>query len=388
MQPMLEAFVSITDFESADLTVNGLTVVERIIKVLTKQNVQVVLCGPESVRNKLKEYCAQFQLTFINQSEVLQERNCLLLSGDVQYSLKFIPLALKKIRQNLQSSHQFHLPSGELIPFEWKDGDEIVGYTVDQDAFAKVRIQNEPSWRQSKKELETKQFSEIYAGTEGWIARALNKKISFKLTSMLLRLPITPNQITVFCFGLGLLGCILLALPDYFLRVLGAVLLQFNSILDGCDGEVARLKIETSRMGAWMDTISDDVLNNVMFACLYIGYIGQHFDETLLKFCILTTVASLGMSFFLYHFMITHNDPNAAHYQLSWQTNSSEKPSGKTIFDLVKHLLKRDFFIFVVMIAIILDLRLMLILGSGLIWIGFGLYMISFFHSFLQSRRS
>ena len=34
-----------------------------------------------------------------------------------------------------------------------------------------------------------------------------------------------------------------------------------QSMLDGCDGELARVRFQQSKLGAWLDTFVDDVLN-------------------------------------------------------------------------------------------------------------------------------
>ena len=49
----------------------------------------------------------------------------------------------------------------------------------------------------------------------------------------------------------------LLALGGYLALLLGGFLAQFASIVDGCDGEVARLKFQTSRYGGWLDAVLD-----------------------------------------------------------------------------------------------------------------------------------
>ena len=41
------------------------------------------------------------------------------------------------------------------------------------------------------------------------------------------------------------------------MREVAGILCQIGSIMDGCDGEVARLTFGTSRFGAWLDTLFD-----------------------------------------------------------------------------------------------------------------------------------
>ncbi len=93
---------------------------------------------------------------------------------------------------------------------------------------------------------------------DGFIARILNRPISRRMTRFLVHLPVTPDQITLLSFGLALLGAGLLAAPSaYPLWILGGLIIQFASILDGCDGEIARLKLAGSKRGACLDTLLD-----------------------------------------------------------------------------------------------------------------------------------
>ena len=46
-------------------------------------------------------------------------------------------------------------------------------------------------------------------------------------------------------------------MEGYFFLLLGALLAQLSSILDGCDGEVARLKLLKSKFGEFFDRVLD-----------------------------------------------------------------------------------------------------------------------------------
>jgi len=55
-------------------------------------------------------------------------------------------------------------------------------------------------------------------------------------------------------------GCALIATGGYAAAVAGFGLAQLQSVLDGCDGELARVRFQQSAIGEWLDTITDDVL--------------------------------------------------------------------------------------------------------------------------------
>ena len=67
----------------------------------------------------------------------------------------------------------------------------------------------------------------------------------------------TPSQISAFCFGLSLLAAALFAAGGTLTLALGGLLAQLASVVDGCDGEVARLKFQESVFGGWFDAVLD-----------------------------------------------------------------------------------------------------------------------------------
>ena len=92
---------------------------------------------------------------------------------------------------------------------------------------------------------------------DGYVSTYINRPISTRLSALLATTPVSPNQITIITFVVSLLGAWSLALDTYVTDVLGAILVQFASVVDGCDGEVARLKHLASPRGAWLDTVLD-----------------------------------------------------------------------------------------------------------------------------------
>jgi len=91
---------------------------------------------------------------------------------------------------------------------------------------------------------------------DGPVSRYLNRPVSIRISRRLVDHQITPNQISVFSFLCSVLAAGLFALDGYFALLLGGLMAQFASIVDGCDGEVARLKYQCSAYGGWFDADS------------------------------------------------------------------------------------------------------------------------------------
>jgi CDP-L-myo-inositol myo-inositolphosphotransferase len=93
--------------------------------------------------------------------------------------------------------------------------------------------------------------------TDGPVSRWLNRPISARLSSLLVRTPVTPNEISFSAFVLALISSALFAAGGYRRLALGGVIAQSASVLDGSDGEVARLKYLSSDFGRWFDAVLD-----------------------------------------------------------------------------------------------------------------------------------
>ncbi len=100
----------------------------------------------------------------------------------------------------------------------------------------------------------------------------MNRSLTTLLSNYLLRTGITPNQITVISFLIALVGSAFLFLGTYAAGVLGGVLIQAGSVVDGSDGEVARLKGIATPRGAWLDTMLDRYADLAMTFAIVAAY--------------------------------------------------------------------------------------------------------------------
>jgi CDP-L-myo-inositol myo-inositolphosphotransferase len=92
---------------------------------------------------------------------------------------------------------------------------------------------------------------------DGPVSRWLNRPISIRFSKVLVNFNITPNQISFFSFVLSMIAAGFFALGNYWFLALGGIIAQFASIIDGSDGEVARLKYLSSDYGGWFDAVLD-----------------------------------------------------------------------------------------------------------------------------------
>jgi phosphatidylglycerophosphate synthase len=71
--------------------------------------------------------------------------------------------------------------------------------------------------------------------------------------------------------ALGLYAAWLFSTGQYLAGVVGAFLSLAASVLDGCDGEIARLKYQESALGCWIETVGDYSYYIAIFIGLTIG---------------------------------------------------------------------------------------------------------------------
>jgi len=106
--------------------------------------------------------------------------------------------------------------------------------------------------------------------TDGVFAR-MNRRVSIPMSRAISRFPITPNMVTLFTLGVSFLSGLFFAMGGYGNTFVGALLSVWASILDGCDGEVARLKLQVSKFGCWLETVCDYLYYIFIFAGMSLG---------------------------------------------------------------------------------------------------------------------
>jgi phosphatidylglycerophosphate synthase len=107
---------------------------------------------------------------------------------------------------------------------------------------------------------------------EGFMSRHVERRISLAISRRLAATRVTPNAMTLVSVGVGLAGAALFASTRPGAPFLGALLFLLHSILDGCDGELARLKFQESRFGGVLDFWGDNVVHSAVFAGIAIGW--------------------------------------------------------------------------------------------------------------------
>jgi phosphatidylglycerophosphate synthase len=102
-------------------------------------------------------------------------------------------------------------------------------------------------------------FTILMKPQDNAITRVLYRPVSSGLTRLLVHTPITPNQVSYLTAILVGLGLWLTAHAAMSWVVAGTAVVLIASYIDCCDGEIARIKLKSSRFGAWLDTVVDEL---------------------------------------------------------------------------------------------------------------------------------
>ena len=106
---------------------------------------------------------------------------------------------------------------------------------------------------------------------DGFYSVFFLRKISKLFTWLAVRLKMTPNQVTLISFAIGLLSAYEFSKGNFWAIFAGAVLLQLSIIIDCVDGELARYTRQFSQLGAWLDAITDRIKEYLVFFALAYG---------------------------------------------------------------------------------------------------------------------
>ena len=119
-------------------------------------------------------------------------------------------------------------------------------------------------------EAERKIESWLTKPTDGIFAR-MNRRVSIPISRQLIKVPVTPNMVSLFVLGVSIACGGFYARGGYWGCLIAAFLSVAGSILDGCDGEVARFRLMSTPFGCWLDTICDYLYYIAAFTGMALG---------------------------------------------------------------------------------------------------------------------
>ncbi len=201
-------------------------------------------------------------------------------------------------------------------------------------------------------------FEEVLVGkpSDGPISRLINRPLSSRLSHFLLwAFPkVTPNEITFASAIIGIGGGILVGMHFF---IVGAVLIQLSSVVDGCDGEIARAKNLQSLHGDALDSILDRLVDAIIIWGITLGIARTQESQERIIF-----VTTMGWILAMFSFLISYSSAIA---RKNWGKDFSRTMAGRDVrlFALAIIALSMKFSILLGMVFLF---SLTLLLGSSL----------------------
>lgn len=225
-----------------------------------------------------------------------------------------------------------------------------------------VRVSDRASARIARRSL----LNSLRKPIDGFVSRHLNRHVSLAITPLLIRTGLRPNTFTVIFAIIGVASGVMALFGEYWWALVAAGLLfQAQSVLDGCDGEMARLTFRFSHLGQWLDSVGDDMTNYVF--CLGLGLGQARVSGAIWLYVLagLTFVVQWAASGINYRRMIVMGTGDLLAIPDTVTTNT-ETRFGK-FMGFMRVLSKRDVFVFIVAAFTVSQLPLVgfIILAGG-----------------------
>jgi 1L-myo-inositol 1-phosphate cytidylyltransferase / CDP-L-myo-inositol myo-inositolphosphotransferase len=187
---------------------------------------------------------------------------------------------------------------------------------------------------------------------EGFMSRHVERRISLAISRRLAATSVTPNAMTVASVLVGLAGASFFVSPRSALQFTGALLFLLHSILDGCDGELARLKFQESRFGGVLDFWGDNVVHAAVFGCIAVGWSRSGAAGTWPAVAGIAAVAGTLLSAaFVYRYAMQGRDRDRDRETTSPQFRSVSRAPATRLSRMADALARRDFIYLVVVLS-------------------------------------
>ena len=206
---------------------------------------------------------------------------------------------------------------------------------------------------ESLKRAEDIMFSHVSKSSSGWISKNIHSKLSIPVSRLLVKTPLTPNMISAIIGCIGALCGVFYAIGH---PILGALFLEIATIFDRSDGEVARIKLQETKYGPWVDTTFDQL----SFMSFVIGVPLGYWLIAHSKMAVIGGAINIGIFLFFlvwtYYFLITHAHSGTM-VAYSKEVDKLIPKSRRTLLHRfiikLRPMFKREFFSFVFLVAAI-----------------------------------
>lgn len=235
------------------MKVAGLSVVDRLVIAAHRAGCAPIILVSETApplpqSEELKIFSARVLATAPEFDEP-----ALLISGPVLVEARDLERVIAR-RGRLVSS------SGSSLPVQMNTL-EPPAVTAEGVAIA---VPDEDAARVAERQL----WASLRTSADGVVDRFFNRPVGRLLSKILVQTEVSPNQVSICASLIGLVSACLFADARF---LAGAIVLQFSAIIDCVDGDLARVRLQQSEFGKWLDLVGDQVVHFSVFFGIGLG---------------------------------------------------------------------------------------------------------------------
>jgi phosphatidylglycerophosphate synthase len=210
--------------------------------------------------------------------------------------------------------------------------------------------------------------------TDGIFAQA-NRRVSIPISRQLIKFPITPNMVSLFTLGVSFAAGWYYGLGGYWNVLIGALLSLSASILDGSDGEVARLKLLESDFGCWLETVCDYLYYLFIFAGMTVGLVRSFGNRGYFVWGAMLLVGAV-LSFLVTSFQRQHLTAGRPEQLLTiWQTKATSRksPGVLNLAGRIEFVIRRCFMPYALLVFAVFNITqvafVIAAVGANIVWL-------------------
>ncbi len=228
-------------------------------------------------------------------------RRTVLCAQRAGYARIFVPGATPAVRAALEGTRaELDAPvPADAVRLPWNrivSSRDLDGRPADVDGLG-VALDAPSDLRRAEKHL----LRSLIKDTEGFMSRHFDRKISLAISRRLAGTRVTPNMMTILSVAIGVFGALFFLQPTPLGQTAGALCFVLHSIVDGCDGELARLRFQESRWGGLLDFWGDNLVHFAVYSAIAVGWsraIGRGWP---LWFGAAAILGNLASAYFVHH---------------------------------------------------------------------------------------
>lgn len=245
--------VLVCDARRGSLEIAGLTVLDRLVVTAHRAGCAPIFVICDTAPALPRAEALGIQVSHMADAAGPQREPALLVEGSVLVEVRDLENVI---------AQKGHLVSAAGVPFPVRMTLEHPKPVVAGPAATSIVDAS------SAAEAERKLWAALTSTADGLVDRFLNRPLGRPLSKLLVRTPISPNQVSIVSILIGVASAWFFARGNF---IAGALAFQLCAVIDCVDGDLARALFKQSRLGKWLDLGGDQVVHFSVFAGIGVG---------------------------------------------------------------------------------------------------------------------